>query len=577
MTDESEFFFYSSTAESGELTKVTFDTYDEMVKAKRRRNVDMLSSSGLLKAAEEFKDGISSVTKKTASQRGIAKRKSTRREALPPRKSSRLRGIASDGNFVEHEGRGVIVTNQEPNDGALSILGKEDVKVKQSFNNRINDGSPLSVNQALDLLDNKWKASDDIRTISESFMHRLKALQIDSNYEKSSSSAVVSSSLQDHVKILRADDSSNVAKVVPGRIYAMACHPSSNTDSLIVCAGDKQGYLGLWNVNSSITTDAKSDGVHLFRPHNGPITHLEWNSNGSSLFSVSYDGTVREFDVNSQRFTEVFATYDDSDEFKGTLGFGVDEGYRFWVQHGILDHRNDRCIFLSTSTGSVIHIDTRMGKKGSGMTFNQKGLSEKKINTIDLHRDGRTLATCGLDNTIKLWDVRKFGFSAKAPKPLAYQICGKSISSAFFSPSGETLLATTMSDTLELTKVRRLLFHRNTQCCFDLNFINSCQGPHLQTGLMKAHTRIRHNNHTGRWLSTLMARWHPSEDLFVVGCMKQPRRIEIFDGSDGSLVSEVLGDSLTAVASRCCFHPRADIPIICGGNSSGRVTILMNP
>ena len=216
MTDESEFFFYSSTAESGELTKVTFDTYDEMVKAKRRRNVDMLSSSGLLKAAEEFKDGISSVTKKTASQRGIAKRKSTRREALPPRKSSRLRGIASDGNFVEHEGRGVIVTNQEPNDGALSILGKEDVKVKQSFNNRINDGSPLSVNQALDLLDNKWKASDDIRTISESFMHRLKALQIDSKYEKSSSSAVVSSSLQDHVKILRADDSSNVAKVVPG-------------------------------------------------------------------------------------------------------------------------------------------------------------------------------------------------------------------------------------------------------------------------------------------------------------------------------------------------------------------------
>ena len=91
---------------------------------------------------------------------------------------------------------------------------------------------------------------------------------------------------------------------------------------------------------------------------------------------------------------------------------------------------------------------------------------------------------------------------------------------------------------------------------------------------MKATTRIRHNNQTGRWLSTFMARWHPSEDIFVVGCLKQPRQVEVYNGSDGDLISGIRGDSLTAVASRCCFHPRSDIPVIAGGNSSGRVTVL---
>ena len=451
MTSESEFYFFSTDANTGQQIKVTFDTYDEMVKAKRRRNADMLSSSGLLKAAEELKDSLVSATKKSASQRGIAKRKNVKAEALPPRKSSRLRGIAADGNFVQNESRGIIVTSNNP---TISNAANYEEDVKQEyFNNRVNDGSPLSVRQAVDLLDDKWKVSDDLGSMSESFMRRIETLQRSRIPVKSPSSVANVPSMREDVKRLRADNDSNVAKVVPDRIYAMSCHPSTNTDSLIVCAGDKQGYLGLWNVNSTASGDEKSDGVYLFKPHNRPITHLEWNSAGSSLFSISYDGTVREFDVNAQMFTEVFATYDDSPEFKRKPGFDVDEGYRFWVQHGILDHRNEKCFFLSTSYGSVIHIDTRVGNGKSGMSFNQKHLSDKKINTVDLHRDRNTLATCGLDNTVKLWDVRKFGFSGKAPKPLAYQACGKSVSSAFFSPSGDTLLATTMADTLELTKV----------------------------------------------------------------------------------------------------------------------------
>jgi len=98
---------------------------------------------------------------------------------------------------------------------------------------------------------------------------------------------------------------------------------------------------------------------------------------------------------------------------------------------------------------------------------------------------------------------------------------------------------------------------------------------HVQTGTMKITKRIRHDNRTGRWLSTFMAQWHPTtrEEMFVVGSMVKPRRIEVFEASSGNLIRGIQGDALTSVASRCCFHPSEEKLIVCGGNSSGRVTI----
>ena len=70
-----------------------------------------------------------------------------------------------------------------------------------------------------------------------------------------------------------------------------------------------------------------------------------------------------------------------------------------------------------------------------------------------------------------------------------------------------------------------------------------------------------------------MATWHPSEDIFCVGSMRRPRALEVFD-ANGELLRAIQGDALTAVASRCCFHPRSDRLTVVGGNSSGRVTVL---
>jgi hypothetical protein len=108
------------------------------------------------------------------------------------------------------------------------------------------------------------------------------------------------------------------------------------------------------------------------------------------------------------------------------------------------------------------------------------------------------------------------------------------------------------------------------------NYLDLTDDMHTLSGTVKATKKIRHDNHTGRWLSTFMAQWHPtmtSQELFVVGSMRQPRTVELFDGSDGKLLRGVNGESLTAVVSRCCFHPSEDRLVVVGGNSSGRVTV----
>lgn len=169
------------------------------------------------------------------------------------------------------------------------------------------------------------------------------------------------------------------------------------------------------------------------------------------------------------------------------------------------------------------------------------------------------MISAGLDCTVKLWDLRSFrgtdqssssSLSNSMAKPVAHHTTSKSINSAFFSPSGKTIVSTTMANSLDLYN----------------DF-------HTANGRVASPTRkIRHDNNTGRWLSTFMAQWHPHQDLFVVGSMRKPRCIEVFDGK-GQELAALQGDSLTAVASRCCFHPSSQYLTIVGGNSSGRVTV----
>lgn len=473
-----------------------------------------------------------------------------------------MQGVPAIGIFVESElAAGKVVVG-----GGLYAPAESEEESK-FFNNRVNDGSDLTVSEAVDLCGSKWNNDGATVAAAEEFMQN-SFVDITKTYatrqgspnsvRNISENSITSETLQSNLDALSVEDpDTSVAKVTPERIYSVACHPNPN--HIIACAGDKQGHLGIWNVDhyshgveAKQEEESSSDGVHLFKPFNGAVSSLTWNQCGTSLLAASYDGSVRSFDVEKQVFKEVFATYSDDDIYKDKLGYGLDRGFKSWVQNLELDQRfGSECFFLSTSEGSVMHVDLRFKGK---VTFDQT-LSERKINSVSSHPNGYAIATAGLSTVVQVWDLRTMtGSLSKKPKPLAWQNVGKSVNSAFFSPSGKRLLTTTMMDHLDIL-----------------------EDAHLASGLIKApKTRIKHDNHTGRWLSTFMARWHPAtfsgEEIFVSGSMNKPRTIEIF-GVDGSLLRAIRGDALTAVASRCCFHPSTEKLIVIGGNSSGRLTI----
>jgi hypothetical protein len=84
---------------------------------------------------------------------------------------------------------------------------------------------------------------------------------------------------------------------------------------------------------------------------------------------------------------------------------------------------------------------------------------------------------------------------------------------------------------------------------------------------------VAHNNMTGRWLTTFKAEWHPRrDDLFFVGSMSRPRRMEAFS-DQGVAYPELIGEDLGSI---CCIikcHPTRDVVV--GGNASGRVHVFL--
>ena len=103
----------------------------------------------------------------------------------------------------------------------------------------------------------------------------------------------------------------NVAKVVPNRIFSLAVHPT--TEKVLVAAGGKWGNVGLWDVNG---TDLINNGVQLFKYHSRPVNCMTFNPYApAELWSSSYDGTVRCFDLERQMTRVLYGDPEDEDAY----------------------------------------------------------------------------------------------------------------------------------------------------------------------------------------------------------------------------------------------------------------------
>jgi hypothetical protein len=434
---------------------VNYTSYQDMVHAKRQRNQQILEQSGLLTISSASSSSSSRRSSnsypKTGSQRGLqannARNSKDRHVSSSSsshqqgrRKSSRILGIESDGLYIDEERAGrVTVAGATSNS---STIQKEDDPTSSNsssnntgstslfYRNRINDGTPLSLSEAIEQAGTKWMTETSIADATSFVQDILRDATAKISVPSSSNDEPIIAPTAsnrllpyeydlNHVNALECDDiERSVAKVCPDRIYSMTVHPSSN--HLIVSAGDKLGHVGIWNVNdnytphgdhddivnryqddatkktTAVTTNTNQrDGVHLFKPHTGAVCSLQWTGNGASggtsgnphhLISASYDGTIRMLDVQQEQFIEIFATYDNNNDpttpYQHRPGYGIEQEYgsKFWTQHITLDPRYNEstCFFLATSVGTAMHIDLR---SKHSITFHEQ-FSEKKINSL---------------------------------------------------------------------------------------------------------------------------------------------------------------------------------------------------
>lgn len=85
-----------------------------------------------------------------------------------------------------------------------------------------------------------------------------------------------------------------------------------------------------------------------------------------------------------------------------------------------------------------------------------------------------------------------------------------------------------------------------------------------------ASVSIRHNNHTGRWLSNFRAIWDPhGNEVVVVGAMGT-RAVEAYYAENGKRIAmRTSPDRLTAVPTLNAIHPT--LPLVTSATASGRL------
>ncbi|KAG9331727.1 hypothetical protein JZ751_017292 [Albula glossodonta] len=199
--------------------------------------------------------------------------------------------------------------------------------------------------------------------------------------------------------------------------------------------------------------------------------------------------------------------------------------------------------------------------------FDEVYRSDVGLSSFDfLSHDCSTLLVCNWEGEVAVVDRRTPGTSHECvssldprtlrcvsvhPLQRQYFVAAESsISSAYFSPDSGTRVLTTCMD----NRIR----------VFDTSELKP-QVPLLSS--------IRHNMHTGRWLTKLRAVWDPrQEDCFVVGSVERPRQVQVYHESGEQL--RVLEDAelLTTVCSVTAFHPSR--AALLGGNASGRLHVF---
>jgi len=256
----------------------------------------------------------------------------------------------------------------------------------------------------------------------------------------------------------------------------------------------------------------------------------------------------------------------------------VPNGHEFWI---------------SDAQGGMSHADVREPKH----RFTRFQLADAKIGCVSVNpTHPEALLVSSNNRSLTLWDARKLtGLPmATLPTPPPSSPAGpkgplvadeiveinsealsafldsrggrgalmadwahqRSVSSAYWDPSGSRIVSTSYDDTIRLWNVDwgKLTADKKVK---SFNPIS----------------RLRHNCQTGKWLTILKSQWNQNLDVFphfTVGNMNHS--LNVISGT-GQVIAALSDPSkITAVQAVTCSHPGI-VGRVASGNASGRCTL----
>lgn len=465
-------------------------------------------------------------------------------EVVPRRTSSRLAGIQADSEVAKRKADEEYEQAKEidriKRQRRTDDLALGDITVNGELNGLFGTDALLKgvakpYERTFDLDDVKETSDKELRALRE----RMSSLQLWDAWEPTR------------------------IKITPERIYSMSFHPS--VAKPIAFAGDKLGNLGIVDGSQKPSRVKSEDGIKeedseeededpiitTIKPHTRTISAMHTHpSKPGTLFTSSYDSSIRAIDLEKQMAIEIYGPTDhEADEPVS----GID-----------MAATDPNIIYFATLNGAFGRHDTR---EKSGTKLYQ--LSEKKIGGFTLNPLApHYLATASLDRYMRLWDLRKI--SKDLPTLVGEHESRLSVSHASFNTAGQVATAS-YDDTIKIHS-----FGVGGRAGTDaLESMNKWKpGFQLDEDVMKPETVVRHNCQTGRWVTILKPQWqrHPQDGLqkFCIGNMN--RFVDVY-GADGTQLAQLGGDGITAVPAVAVFHPTQDW--IAAGTASGKLCLWM--
>lgn len=562
------------------LRKLNLDSISDSIKrestptqpAKKRRTVTAKTSKKEPAAPTRRSSRLSGVkmenTEEYTKMKEEQEKAERKKKELEKLKQTRLYGdfnlidLVTDKKLGSLKFENKVIKTEDDRENGEKQDDTENSTVKKEEQEPLEDVNIESDNRVLEILRNlgdKFSAGDFFSII------RLKSTEYsDKELNKKREEF-------DKLKIYEKFDPLDI-KITHNRITSINFHPTV-TDR-IISAGDTSGNLGIWAVDSIESED--DPAITILKPHGKSISRiLTSNAEPNKMLSGSYDGSIRQLDLNKLVSSEVLYLSDPFESKDYPLGIS---------DINFPQDNNKNVLYLTTLSGNFYRHDLREKfKKPDNKSLLR--LHDKKIGSFSINPNlSYQIATASLDRTLRIWDLRNISKSSWSEyedqlSPHAYGSYSSRLSVSSVDWNYENrLVCNGYDDTINIFNL-----NGDDKSYSSITKWSQTYQPKNETSKVKDEedekipsniipfTKIKHNCQTGRWVSILKSKWQyaPEDRMqkFVIANMN--RGLDIYD-QKGQILAHLKDlDKVGAVPAVATIHPTKNWAV--GGSASGKL------